>query len=169
MENNPHFRELLRSLNAHKVDYMIVGGYAVMKYAEPRFTKDLDIWVRSSPQNAKKLYAALAQFGAPMGSDGVTVEDLAYYGMVYQIGQPPLRIDIVSKISGVAFAEAWLRKERARMAGVNIYIIGLEDLIRNKIAAGRASDIEHLQALQKDNRKSKRTGKQKNPKGNDRK
>jgi len=101
MEDNPHFKELLRTLNAHKVEFMIVGGYAVMKYTEPRYTKDLDIWVRSAPQNAARLYAALAKFGAPLVTDGVTVEDLAHYGMVYQIGRPPLRVDIISRISGI--------------------------------------------------------------------
>jgi predicted nucleotidyltransferase len=148
MENNPHFKALLQNLNSHKVDYMVVGGYAVMKYTEPRYTKDLNIWVRTSPQNAKRLYAALAEFGAPLASDQVTVDILGYYGMVYQIGQPPLRIDILTKISGVSFAEAWGRKQRTKMAGERVYIIGLEDLIQNKEAAGRETDLLDLKVIQ---------------------
>lgn len=153
MENNPHFTELLRILNAHKVEFLIVGGYAVMKYTEPRYTKDLDIWIRNSPQNAAKVYAALAEFGAPLAADGLTVEDFADSSMVYQIGRPPLRIDIISKITGVSFADAWNRKKRERMAGVNVYFIGLKDLIRNKEASGRHSDVEHLKLLQRKRKK----------------
>jgi hypothetical protein len=100
MESNPHFSELLRILSAHKAEFLIVGGYAVMKYTEPRYTKDLDIWIRNSPQNAGRVYAALAEFGAPLAADGLTVQDFASSSMVYQIGRPPLRIDIITKITG---------------------------------------------------------------------
>jgi len=136
MEDNPHFTELLRRLSAHKVEFLIVGGYAVMKYTEPRYTKDLDIWIRNSLENAARVYAALAEFGAPLAADGLTVQDFASYGLVYQIGRPPLRIDIISAISGVSFADAWVRRKRERMAGMSIYFISLEDLIRNKEASG---------------------------------
>lgn len=153
MEDNPHFTELLRSLNAHKVEFLIVGGYAVMRYTEPRYTKDLDIWIRNSSQNAARVYAALAEFGAPLAADGLTIQDFASESMVYQIGRPPLRIDIISKISGVSFADAWVNRKREQMAGVSVYFIGLKDLIRNKEASGRHSDVEHLKLLQKKNRK----------------
>lgn len=153
MEDNPHFKELLRSLNAHKAEFLIVGGYAVMKYTEPRYTKDLDIWIRNSPKNAARVYAALTEFGAPLAADGLTIQDFASDGMVYQIGRPPLRIDIISKITGVSFAEAWVHRKRDVMAGVRVFFIGLKDLIRNKEASGRHSDVEHLKLLQRKNRK----------------
>lgn len=137
MEDNPHFSELLRSLNAHRVEFLIVGGYAVMKYTEPRYTKDLDIWIRNSPKNAARVYAALAEFGAPLAADGLTVQDFASSGMVYQIGRPPLRVDIISKITGVSFADAWAHRKRDQMSGVSVHFIGLKDLIRNKEASGR--------------------------------
>jgi predicted nucleotidyltransferase len=153
MESNPHFRELLQSLSAHKAEFLIVGGYAVMKYTEPRYTKDLDIWIRNSPQNAAKVYAALAEFGAPLAADGLTTKDFSSSSMVYQIGRPPLRIDIITKITGVSFTHAWRRRKRERIAGVNVYFIGLEDLIRNKEASGRQSDAEHLKLLRKKGKK----------------
>lgn len=153
MEKNPHFSELLRILSAYKAEFLIVGGYAVMKYTEPHYTKDLDIWIRNSPKNAAKVYAALAEFGAPLEADGVTLKDFVNSSMVYQIGRPPLRIDIITKITGVAFAHAWRRRKRERIAGVNVYFIGLEDLIRNKEASGRQSDAEHLKLLQKKSKK----------------
>jgi hypothetical protein len=107
-----------------------------MKYTEPRYTKDMDIWIRNSPQNAARVYAALAEFGAPLAADGLTVQDFVSSSMVYQIGRPPLRIDIITKITGVSFAHAWRRRKRERIAGVNVYFIGLEDLKKHQ--AGRA-------------------------------
>src|SRR5258708_2402990 len=107
MESNPHFKELLQTLSAHDVEFLIVGGYAVMKYAEPRFTKDLDIWIRNTPDNAERVYLALAEFGAPLEADGVTAEDFASEAVTYQIGVAPLRVDILTRIDGVAFADTW--------------------------------------------------------------
>jgi predicted nucleotidyltransferase len=149
MENSPHFSELLQALSAHKVEFLIVGGYAVMKYSEPRFTKDLDVWVRNTPENAERVYAALAEFGAPLTADGLTANDFTSDNITYQIGRPPLRVDIMTHIDGVAFADAWERKTNATMAAVGVHFIGLDDLIRNKEACGRSSDVEHLNLLRK--------------------
>ena len=149
MAGNPHFSELLQKLYAENVEFLIVGGYAVMKYAEPRFTKDLDIWIRNSPENATKVYAVLAEFGAPLKSDGLSAKDFTSDDLTYQIGVAPIRIDILTRIDGVSFNEAWERRERDLLAGIPANFISLEDLIRNKAASGRASDVEHLKQLRK--------------------
>jgi predicted nucleotidyltransferase len=149
MESNPHFKELLQRLSAHEAEFLIVGGYAVMKYSEPRFTKDLDLWIHNTAENAERVYLALAEFGAPLEADGVTVADFASPDVTYQIGVAPLRVDILTGIDGVAFADAWSRRIQGSMAGVKVWFIALEDLIRNKEASGRPSDVEHLKELRK--------------------
>lgn len=149
MEENPHFTEMLQKLCAHKAEFLIVGGYAVMKYTEPRFTKDLDIWIRNTPQNAQRVYSALAEFGAPLEADGLTATDFSSEDITYQIGRAPLRVDILTRVDGVVFAEAWQRRTPGTMAGVGIYFMGLDDLIRNKEATGRLADAEHLKLLRK--------------------
>lgn len=153
MDDDPHFRELLQRLRAHEVEFLVIGGYAVMKYSEPRFTKDLDIWIRNTPQNAARVYAALAEFGAPLTADGLTVQDFASEDITYQIGRPPLRVDLMTRIDGVVFQDAWLRRTCGTMSGVDVCFIGLEDLIRNKEAAGRPSDVEQLRGLRKTKKK----------------
>lgn len=149
MADDPHFSELLQKLLDHGVEFLIVGGYAVVKYAEPRFTKDLDIWIRNTPGNAIRVYAALAEFGAPLKSDKLDVKDFTSPDLTYQIGLPPLRVDIITGIDGVVFDEAWNRRVEGIMADVNVHFISLEDLIRNKEASGRASDLEQLKLLRK--------------------
>ena len=89
MAESPHYKELLRILNEHEVDYLIVGGYAVMKYTEPRYTKDLAVWFHNSSGNSVRLYQALAKFGAPLQHDGVTPETFTKEKIVYQIGVAP--------------------------------------------------------------------------------
>lgn len=100
MESNPHFKELLQRLSAHEAEFLIVGGYAVMKYSEPRFTKDLDIWIRNTRENAERVYLALAEFGAPLEADGVIVADFASPDVTYQMGVAPLRVDVLTSIDG---------------------------------------------------------------------
>lgn len=154
MENYPHFSELLQKLSDHKIEFLIVGGYAVAKYTEPYFTKDLDIWIRTTPENAEKVYLALAEFGAPLKADDVSARDFASQNITYQIGLPPLRADIITHIDGVIFQEAWERRTSGTIAGVEVNFIGLDDLIRNKEALGRSSDAEHLKLLRKQNKTS---------------
>ncbi len=149
MAGNPHFSELLQKLSAEGVEFLIVGGYAVARYAEPRFTKDLDIWIRNSPENAAKVYAALAEFGAPLKSDGLSAKDFTSDDITYQIGVPPIRIDVMTRIDGVLFGEAWERREEGLMAGIKVHFISRNDLIRKKEASGSASDVEHLKELRK--------------------
>jgi predicted nucleotidyltransferase len=150
MAESPDFKELLRALNEKQAEYLIVGGYAVMKYTEPRFTKDLDVWIRNSTENASKVYEALAEFGAPLRKDGLVPEDFASQDMTYQIGVAPLRIDILTHLSGIEFAEAWPNRVASIFFGVPAHFISLNDLIINKRAAGRSSDLEQLESFQKE-------------------
>jgi predicted nucleotidyltransferase len=150
MAESPDFKELLRALNEKQAEYLIVGGYAVMKYTEPRFTKDLDVWIRNSTENASKVYEALAEFGAPLRKDGLVPEDFASQDLTYQIGVAPLRIDILTHLSGIEFAQAWPNRVASIFFGVPAHFISLNDLIINKRAAGRSSDLEQLESFQKE-------------------
>jgi predicted nucleotidyltransferase len=149
VEHDQDLTELLQGLKDQKVDFLIVGGYAVMKYTEPRFTKDLDIWIRATADNAERVYRALAKFGAPLEADGLTIKDFASHDITYQIGRPPLRADIITRIDGVTFQDAWPHRAVGTIAGAEVNFIGLDDLIRNKEATGRSSDAEHLKLLRK--------------------
>ena len=144
MAENPHYRELLQLLNEFEVEYLIVGGFAVMKYGEPRYTKDLDVWVFNSPQNSTRVVGALRKFGAPLEHDGVTAQTFTATQVVYQIGIAPVRIDILTEITGVEFADAWTRRVGSTFFGVPVHFISLEDLRANKKALGRASDLKDL-------------------------
>jgi predicted nucleotidyltransferase len=149
MAESPHFKDLLLTLNDHGVEYLIVGGYAVMKYTEPRFTNDLDIRVRNSLSNATRLYETLAKFGAPLVHDRVTPATFAKDRVVYQIGVAPVRIDISTHIDGVDFDAAWPNRVKSTMFGVPVHFISLADLIANKRAAGRTSDLQDLPLLER--------------------
>jgi hypothetical protein len=147
MAESQNFKELLLALNNCRVEYLIVGGYAVMRYSEPRFTKDLDIWVGRALDNSKRVFAALAVFGAPLRNDGVTDETFSRERTVYQIGVQPIRVDILTDISGCAFPDAWSRRVSGKMYGVPVHFISLPDLVANKRASGRITDLEHLDLL----------------------
>ena len=110
MAENPHYKELLQLLNEFEVEYLIVGGYAVMKYGEPRYTKDLDVWVRNSAKNSGRVVAALKQFGAPLDNDGINAETFAGKQVVYQIGVAPVRVDILTEITAVEFSTRGKRR-----------------------------------------------------------
>jgi hypothetical protein len=144
MAENPHYKELLLLLNQFEVEYLIVGGYAVMKYGEPRYTKDLDVWVRNSAQNSIRVVAALKQFGAPLDHDGITAETFSEKQVVYQIGIAPVRVDILTEITAVDFSDAWQRKVASTFFGIPVHFISLDDLLTNKRALGRDSDLTDL-------------------------
>ena len=146
MAGSPHFKELLEIFNRHEVEYLIVGGYAVMRYSEPRYTKDLDVWVSSSVENSGKVFQALAQFGAPLHHDGVT-EDTFTKRVVYQLGVVPVRVDVLTHIDGVEFEEAWRNRAASTMFGVPVHFISIDDLIANKRAVGRSSDLADLDQI----------------------
>ena len=153
MAESPHYSELLRILNECEVEYLIVGGYAVMKYTEPRYTKDLDVWVRNSPGNSTRLYHALAKFGAPLRHDGVTPDTFTKDAVVYQIGVVPVRIDISTHIDGVTFDTAWANRVQGSIFGVPVHFISLSDLITNKQSTGRSTDLEHVKHLEREAKK----------------
>jgi hypothetical protein len=144
MAESPHYKELLQLLNAFEVEYLIVGGYAVMKYGEPRYTKDLDVWVRNSAQNSIRVVAALKQFGAPLDDDGINAETFAGKQVVYQIGVAPVRVDILTEITAVEFSDAWQKKVAGSFFAVPVHFISLDDLLTNKRALGRDSDLTDL-------------------------
>lgn len=144
---NQDFKELLSLLEKYKVRYLVVGGYAVMRYAEPRFTKDLDIWVATDPQNADTVFRALKEFGAPLS--GLTPKDFTDPRSYYQMGKPPIRVDILMSIPGVNFDEAWPKREIVALEGVTIPFISKEDLIESKKASGRPQDNLDLDNLNK--------------------
>jgi hypothetical protein len=139
------FQEILRAFNAHRVRYLVVGGYAFGVYTEPRTTKDIDLWIRTDAQNAKAVFQALAEFGAPIA--GMTPDDFMD-GTIFQMGQPPERIDILQKIDGIAFDEAWEhRLEGFIDEKTPAFVISRTDLIRNKLASGREQDLLDVKSL----------------------
>src|SRR5688572_25468062 len=141
------YKELLEVLNEFGVRYLIVGGHAVMKYTEPRLTKDLDIWIATDSENAEKAFRALAKFGAPLGN--YTPSDFTKEDAWFQIGVAPVRVDILMSIPGVSFDIAWRRREEDTFLGVPAHFISLEDLIKAKEAAGRTQDKRDLRRLRK--------------------
>lgn len=135
---NSDFKDRLNIFNAHNVRYMVVGGYAVMKYTEPRYTKDLDIWVEASPENARAVFAALRAFGAPLSE--MSAADFESEGAIYQMGRPPARVDVLTSVTGVRFADAWSNRVAADFDGASAHLISREDLLANKRALGRLQD-----------------------------
>ena len=143
---NADYIDMLKCLNKADVDYILVGGWAVNMYGYIRATVDLDIWILADSDNAKKVYAAVAEFGAPVSA--MKPEEFAEYGMIFQIGVAPCRVDIISKISGVSYADAVTRAVPKTIDGVPVRIISLEDLIANKKASGRAKDLADVEVLE---------------------
>jgi hypothetical protein len=147
MLTSPDFKELLKIFEKHKVRYLVVGGYAVMKYSEPRFTKDLDIFIATGQDNASNVYTALKEFGAPL--ENLTSEDFTHKGYFYQMGRPPLRVDIMMSIPGIDFDEAWENHEVVEFDDLKIYFISRSDLIRAKEASARPQDKIDIDQLKK--------------------
>lgn len=143
----PDFKDLLLLFNRHEVAYLIVGGYAVMKYTEPFFTKDMDLWIEPTQENAKRAFAALVEFGAPMAD--LTVHDLTQPKNVFQFGMAPTRVDVMTAIDAVTFPEAWKSRVETRLDDIAISVISLQDLIRNKEASNRDTDRIQLANLRK--------------------
>lgn len=147
MLTSPNFKELLNCFKKNNCKYLIVGGYAVMKYSEPRFTKDLDILIFLSKENSKAVYKALKEFGAPL--KGLTETDFSRKGYFYKMGYSPLRVDILMSIPGVEFDEAWNNKETEIIDSVEMHFISKSDLIRSKKASGRPQDLMDATNLEK--------------------
>ncbi|MFO1029642.1 MAG: nucleotidyltransferase [Planctomycetota bacterium] len=147
---NRDFKDLLAALCAHDVRFLIVGGYAVTFHARPRFTKDLDIWIDPTADNGEKVFSALASFGAPLQSHGVTPRDFAVPGTIYQMGLPPSRVDILTAVDGLQFQPCWERRVGAHYGGVAVAYLSRDDLITNKKKVARPQDLEDVRALERD-------------------
>jgi hypothetical protein len=137
---NEDFRDLLVLFADAGVEFLIVGAYALAFHGVPRASGDIDLLVRPSPDNAQRAFDALTRFGAPLASAGVTAAHLARPGMVYQIGLPPRRIDILTQITGVTFDEAWASRTTAEVEGRSVAFISRTALVANKEATGRLKD-----------------------------
>ena len=143
---NEDYKEMLQCLLEENVKFLLVGAYAVAVYGYPRATKDIDLFVRANPENASHLVRALARFGAPMSN--ISEADFSTEGIVFQIGNSPRRIDILTRISGVDFESAFAKRKLVNVEGVNVPVISLDDLIANKQATGRMQDLADIEKLQ---------------------
>jgi hypothetical protein len=140
----------LASFAAHEVRFLVVGAYAVTFHARPRFTRDLDVWVEPTAANAARVVQALANFGAPLAAHGIGPADLQQPGVVYQMGVAPNRIDVLTAVDGLDFADCWPRRAQSTYGGVPVAYLGKSDLIANKRAVGRPQDLEDVKALERD-------------------
>jgi hypothetical protein len=145
MEVQPDFRELLALFNGHHVEYLIVGGYALAFHGAPRFTGDLDVLVKADPDNAQHIVAALDAFG--FASLGLTASDFARPDQVVQLGVAPVRIDLITSLTGVSWDEALAGRTAGSYGDIPVYYIGREQLIANKRATGRNRDLADLEML----------------------
>ncbi len=143
---SPDFKELLLAFNVRDVEYLVVGAHAMAAHGHVRATKALDIWVRPDQTNAQKLLVALSDFGAPL--QDLTKEDLTTTGTIFQIGVPPLRIDLITGIDGVQFAEAWRDRFETRFGDVPALVISRHHLIVNKKATARLQDLADVEQLE---------------------
>ena len=143
---SPDFKELLLAFNAHDVEYLVVGAHALAAHGHVRATKDLDVWVHPNRANAERVLAALSDFGAPLA--GLTIDDLINPGTVFQIGLPPLRIDVITHIDGVDFPAAWRDRLQTRFGGAPACVISRHHLIENKKAAARLQDLADVERLE---------------------
>lgn len=142
------FEDFVKLLNLHRVEYMIVGGYALAFHGKPRHTGDLDIWINISEENAQKLLRVIKDFG--LASMGFTKDDFMKPGYISQIGYPPLRIDILNTIDGVEFHEARAKMMKVQIEhDLTVSYIGLDDFIKNKMASGRSQDLTDIKEIQK--------------------
>lgn len=142
---NRDFVDLLRAFIDGDVRFLVVGAYALAHHGRPRATGDLDVWVEPEPENADRVMRALANFGAPLSD--VTAADFARPGVVLQIGVPPGRIDVLTDLTGLQFADAWPSREPGRFGSLTVDFLGRDDFIRNKRATGRSKDLGDIEGL----------------------
>jgi hypothetical protein len=142
---NPDFVDLLRAFIAADVRFLIVGAYALAHHGRPRATGDLDVWVDATPDNAPRIIRALSAFGAPMTD--ISERDFSSPGVVFQIGVPPGRIDILTELTGVTFNDAWPDREAGTFGGLTVDFLGREAFVRNKRATGRTRDLGDIEGL----------------------
>lgn len=142
---NQDFLDLLRAFTDRNVRFLIVGAYTLGVHGRPRATGDLDVWVDPTPENARNIMLALEQFGAPPGQ--VTADDFSRPGVVFQMGLPPVRIDVMTELTGLTFDEAWPTRTRAEFGPVTADVLGRDAFIKNKRATGRLKDLGDLESL----------------------
>jgi hypothetical protein len=142
---NRDFAEMLSALFAARAEFLVVGAHALAAHGFPRATGDLDIWVNATPENAPRVWKALVEFGAPL--EDLALEELSRPGIIFQMGQPPHRIDVITRIDGVVFADAWPNRLEATIDGRELPLLGRADLVTNKRAAGRPKDVADLATL----------------------
>ena len=145
---NDDFRDLLVALHRAGARFIVVGAHAMAVHGVPRATGDLDVWIESTEANAEHAWRALCEFGAPVESLGVTREDLLRPGTVIQLGLPPRRIDLLTRITGVRFEDAWRGRVEQIFEGCSIAFLGRADLAANKRATGRAQDLADVVLLE---------------------
>ncbi len=142
----PDWIDLCRLFDAHAVDFLLIGGQAVIAHGYPRLTKDMDLWVRPSRENGERVLAALADFGTPLSE--LSVQDFLDRETIIMLGREPFRVDLLTRIPGVEFEAAWRRRGTVTLDGVVIPLIAKDDLIRNKKAVGRPQDLADVAALE---------------------
>lgn len=145
---NRDFAEMLDALFAAGADFLVVGAHALAAHGRPRATGDLDLWVRPTADNAKRVWNALVQFGAPLRE--LKIDDLSTPETVFQIGLPPARIDLLTTLTGLNFDEAWARRVVVDVEGRRLPFLSREDLIRNKTALGRPRDLADIEDLKRE-------------------
>jgi hypothetical protein len=143
---NSDYSDLLRLFNDNNVRYLVIGGYAFIQYAEPRYTKDLDLWISTNASNAAAIFRALRKFGAPLTD--MSEQDFAQEGYFYQMGYPPVRVDILMGIPGVEFESAWSSRVEIEFDGLIVPFISKVDLIAAKRASGRPRDLMDADLLE---------------------
>jgi hypothetical protein len=144
------YKDLLSAFHAHGVKYLVVGGYAVILHAQPRFTRDLDLFIKPDPVNAQAIYAALADFGAVL--EGVSPLDFTDRSSLFRFGRDPFGFDILPEIPGIDFDSAWERRTESTVdpeSGLKAFFISRDDLIAAKLASGRPQDLADVDALRR--------------------
>lgn len=144
---NSDFKDLLRLFVAHEVRYLVVGGYAVSHHSQPRFTKDLDLWIEPEAANASRIAKSLREFGIPLIE--VDESDFAREGLQFAVGMPPTQLDFLTTVPGLSFAPCWDRRETVAIGDMPVAYLSKADLIIAKRTAGRAQDLADLEELEK--------------------
>jgi hypothetical protein len=145
MEVQSDFRDLLALLNKHQVEYVVVGGYALAFLGAPRYTGDLDILIRPDPSNGRRVLTALEEFG--FGDVGLNQADFEKPGQVIQLGHPPVRVDLVTSLTGVSWTEAAEGRQPGKYGEIPVCFLGRQEFLANKRAMGRKKDLADLEAL----------------------
>lgn len=152
-EPNADFHDVLRAFVDHDVRFLVVGAHALAAHGIPRATQDLDVWIDAAASNASRAWRALVAFGAPLSDLGIHDSDFTRPDVVVQVGMPPNRVDVLTGVTGVAFADAWSTRTEGIVEGVKVPVLGRDALIQNKRAAGRHKDLGDIEALEKEARR----------------